>query len=91
MSHSQKHRLEINAISMRFIDLKWGCPTIRAEVTPNFLDTHFLYSLRVGLDNSKSWFKPIVGLSQQFPPLEMVIRLSLPERRGKLLFRTLHM
>ena len=61
---SQKHRVDIDAISMMFIDLMCrGHPAIRVEATPNLLDTHFLYSMWVDLDNNMSWFKPIVGLS----------------------------
>jgi hypothetical protein len=47
--------MEINAISKRFIDsVPQGHPAIGAEVTPNLLSTHFLYCLRVGLDNNMS-------------------------------------
>ena len=46
---------EINAISKRFIDsASLGRPAMGTEANQNLLSTHFLYSLRVGLDYSKS-------------------------------------
>jgi hypothetical protein len=47
--------MEMDAISKRLIGPAcWGHPAIGTEATLNLLSTHFLYSLRIGLDNNMS-------------------------------------